>query len=152
MSTTLLSQGAQDWTPDLFHWCWVQRKNQFPWPVGNALPNAAQEVVDFLFCKGTHSGLMFNFASHRTPRSFARTLPSSWLVGIILAHRIIPLVVQHFEFPFVLPYEIPANSLLQPLEVLMKGSTNKWCINYSFHFTTICKLSGYQAFKHDIPF
>lgn len=93
---------------------------------------------------------MFNFASHRTPRSFARTLPSSWLVAPL--HRIIPLVVQHFAFPFVTLYEIPANSLLQPAEVPLKDRTNNWSIKHSFHFTTICKLSGYQVGKHDIPF
>lgn len=139
MSMSHLSQRAQDWTPDLFHQCWIQRKNQFPWPAGNALPNAAQEVVHFLFCKGTHSGL--KFVSSRTPGSFTRTLSSSWLVPS-LYWRIRLFLLWYRTSPFLF-VTIPPSSLLQPAEIPLKGNTNNWCINHSFHFTTICKLSGY---------
>lgn len=56
-------------------------------------------------------------------------------------HKVIPLEVQNFTFPFVVLLEIPLGPVLQPVQVPLKGSTTISCTSHSTQFYIMCKLA-----------
>lgn len=48
-----------------------------------------------------------------------------------MVHGVIPLQMQSFTFSLVDLHKFPPCPLLQPVDVLLNGSTNIWCIHHS---------------------
>jgi len=84
-------------TLDVLHQCWAEEKDHLPWPAGDAFPNAAQDAVGHLRCKGSwrtcsppgHSGPvgpqpvpvhfpLLNFMKFLSPNFPACRGPSEW--------------------------------------------------------------------------
>ena len=67
-----LDPAVQGWP----HYCWVEGKDHLPRPAENAPPNAAPDIIHWLW--------------HRPPRSFSAkllsrwTVPSIWCLGLFL--------------------------------------------------------------------
>jgi len=75
---------------------------------------------------------MFNL-SIRTSRSFSAKLVSPQPV---LVHGIVPSQVQDF----LELWWVPVSAFLQPLEVLLNGSTIMWCMNFPLSFVSFADL------------
>lgn len=69
-------------TPAMPHLRWVEGENHLPLPAGNALPNAAQEVVGPPCCDGVY-WLVHNLVSTWAPKSFSALLLSRfWAASV----------------------------------------------------------------------
>ena len=113
-SMPLLYWGAQHSTPGVSHQGWVEGKDRFPRPAGNALPNTAQESVGRLCDKGT---LMTHVQLPvcQNLRSFSAKLPSSqsapsvyWSVGLVLCK------CRTWHFPFFQHCDFLVNPFFHP--------------------------------------
>jgi len=98
-------------------------KDQPPQPYGNSLPDATQEAVGLLCCRGTslsQAQLIF----HQDPQVlFCKTVFQLVSLQPVLVHRVISFQEKDLTFPFIDLHEIPVSALLQLVEVHLNGST-----------------------------
>lgn len=77
VSRTEMSRTGHN-TPGVAHQCWIKRNDHLPRPAANTLPNAAEDIVSLVCCKGT---CLFHIqpSIHEDPVSFLQScFPAGW--------------------------------------------------------------------------
>ncbi|KAK4828308.1 hypothetical protein QYF61_025320 [Mycteria americana] len=117
-----------------------QGKVHLPQPAGNTPPDAAQDTISLLCCKGTLLAHV-QLGVHQDPQVLfceaAFKLSGS---QHILEHEVVPSQVKDFALLVEL-HEVSISLLLQPVEVPLDGSTTLWHTSCSSQFGVICKLA-----------
>lgn len=89
-----------------------------------------------------HSWLMANLLPTRTPKALLhRALLQQVMSQPVLILVVIPSQVQDSILAFVKPYLISCCPSLQPVQVLLNGSTTFWCVGHSLQFCIVSVLA-----------
>ena len=116
----------------------VEWEDHLPCPAGHALFHAPQYVIGLLVLQDT-------LLAHGQPVSHQDTqvplcrAPFQQVIPLpVLVHAVVPPQARDSTLVFVKPHLVPLCSTLQPVQVLLNGSTAFWCVS---HFSQLCIIS-----------
>jgi len=120
----------------------VEGEENLPRPAGHTLLHAPQDPISLLGNQGTllaHGHLVIpqdtQVPLHRAALQQVSPEP-------VLVHGVVPSQVQDLALALVEFHQVPLRPTLQPVQVLLNGSTALWCTSHSSQFCVISKLDG----------
>lgn len=121
-------------------------KDQLPEPAGDLLSIAAHGAVG-LCCKGTELGHGQFVTQQEAQSLFCRAHFQSFIPQCVLENGAVPPQVQDFAFHITALPEVPFSPFLQPIEIILDGSTATSFINCSSQFCVSSRLWSIRNIK-----
>ncbi|XP_052520385.1 uncharacterized protein LOC128071565 isoform X3 [Tympanuchus pallidicinctus] len=119
----------------------VEGEDHLPRPAGHALFSAPQYAIGPLGHKGTLLAHGQPVVHQDTQVPFRRAPLQQVIPQPVLVHAIIPPQMQDSTLAFVKPHPVFFCPALQPIQVLLNGSTAFRCVNQSSQLRIISKLA-----------